>query len=575
MNKWIVIKNKNLIAEQKLRIFNNDKVIIKDNLKLYYKLDGKFSKDQIFCEYENYLIVVDGVILNLSELMKKYNTNNMRMTVIKMYKKNGEEFFNELRGPFCGFFYDSGKNKTICFSNQTGDAPIFSYEDDNTWLVTSDFDYIVSFLKENSINYTFNEIAAKYMLTFGYMIDNSTFIKEIKRITAGKYLINYGNKSIEKTYHMFKNKRIDVSFDEAIELIDKAFRNAIKRCFEKDLEYGYQYHLVDMSAGLDSRMTNWIAKDMGYSKIFNISYSQLNSDEHKIAGLVSNLLNSELIHKKLDDTAFIYEIDEIIKYNYGLALFCGITGGKQLLESLNYNKFGLEHTGQLGDVIIGSFSKVLNDEKPNINSYRYSELLSINFENSIVENYDNQELYNLYSRGFLGALSTHIIRRNYTYTVSPFLDVDFLSLCLAIPLKYRVNHKLYWAWIDKKYPNAGKIPSTRKRQNVGLNEKFKSLPGRIVKKIQRESLKILSKLHIVKHAFSRNDMNPFEYWYDTDSNLRNFISEYYDMNIPKLNDYAETKKYVEEMYFSKNIMDKMMALSVIATVKVYFGGTYE
>ncbi|SDL43915.1 hypothetical protein SAMN05216497_13513, partial [Clostridium cochlearium] len=54
-----------------------------------------------------------------------------------------------------------------------------------------------------------------------------------------------------------------------------------------------------------------------------------------------------------------------------------------------------------------------------------------------------------------------------------------------------------------------------------------------------------------------------------------FDAYYYDMNISKLNYYAETKKYVEEMYFSKNIMDKMMALSVIGTVKAYFGGTYE
>jgi asparagine synthase (glutamine-hydrolysing) len=575
MNNWLAITNKNLNMKQNLESLSNNKVMIKDNLKLYYKLDGRFLKDQIFYENQNYLIVIDGVILNLSELMKKYNTYNIQMTVIEMYKKNGEEFFNELRGPFCGFFYDSFKNKTICFSNHTGDAPIFSYEDDNIWLVGSDFNYIVSFLKENSINYTFNETAAKYILTFGYMIDDSTFIKEIKRITAGKYLINDGNKLTEKTYHMFKNKSIDVSFDEAIELIDNAFRKATKRCFEKDLEYGYEYHLVDMSAGLDSRMTNWIAKDMGYNKIFNISYSQLNSDEHKISGLVSSTLNNQLIHKKLDDVSFIYEIDEIIKYNYGLALFCGITGGKQLLESLNYNKFGLEHTGQLGDVIIGTFSKIIKNEKPNINSYRYSELLSINFEDKIVEKYDNQELYNLYSRGFLGALSTHITRRNYTYIVSPFLDVDFLSLCLSIPLKYRVNHKLYWAWVDKKYPNAGKIPSTRKRQNVDLYEKVKYLYSRAVKKVQRESLRALSKLHIVNHASSPNDMNPFEYWYDTDSNLRNFISEYYDTNITELNDYAEIKKYVEEMYFSKNIMDKMMALSVIGTVKAYFGGDYE
>lgn len=33
-----------------------------------------------------------------------------------------------------------------------------------------------------------------------------------------------------------------MGMNEAIELIDQGFRKAVKRCFDKDTEYGYKYH---------------------------------------------------------------------------------------------------------------------------------------------------------------------------------------------------------------------------------------------------------------------------------------------------------------------------------------------
>lgn len=44
---------------------------------------------------------------------------------------------------------------------------------------------------------------------------------------------------------------------DLIDMLDEKFRAVVKLEFDKDIEYGYKY-LVDLSGGLDSRMTSWV-----------------------------------------------------------------------------------------------------------------------------------------------------------------------------------------------------------------------------------------------------------------------------------------------------------------------------
>lgn len=565
---WIFVKQRTLECEAKFT-FNGYKHIDYYTVDCFSKTDGRFERDKLFFNDDSYLIILDGVILNSKELFEKYHIDNMEKAVTLMYKKNGQEFFNEFRGPFCGLLYDKEKDIFVTFCNQTGDVPLFSFENQDYIVVSSDFNCMVKFLKENNIQYFLNNQAVTYMLTFGYLIDNNTFVSEINRLRPGRYLL-YRNAILEeKIYFAFKNKKfLDISEEEAIELVDEGFKKAVRRCFEKDLEYGYEHHLVDLSGGLDSRMVTWVAKRLGYNNITNINYSKADSEDEKCAKAVVDSLKNEFIHKQLDDLTFFYDIDDIVQKNYGLAYYAGSTGCNQFLSDINFNKFGLEHTGQIGDVVIGTFCTSAEHTPPNDMLYRYSDLLKC--EVPIIQDFENQELFSLYVRGFQGALTSHCIRRNYTEVVSPFIDVDFLSLCLSIPLQYRVNHNLYWKWIETKYAEAGIIVSTRKKDNKDYKQKFKNIVKKIIGKNKTTVILVLKKLKMSKIIDNPNSMNPFDYWYDTNLDLRKFIDTYYYDNIRLFDEKLHIKKDIEKLFNSPKTVDKLLALTVVSMYKNYF-----
>lgn len=177
---------------------------------------------------------------------------------------------------------------------------------------------------------------------------------------------------------------------------------------------------MDLSGGLDSRMTTWVAHDMGYRNIVNICYSQSTSLDCQYAKDVAHFLGNQFYVKYLDEASFVREVEEVTKKNFGMGYYAGITGGNQFLKFLNFRVLGLEHTGQLGDLIVGGgYLKSLREDTIDVNGIKYSNRVSC--EDINVSGYEGHELMSLYLRGFQGALSTHYIRSNYTYAVSPLL----------------------------------------------------------------------------------------------------------------------------------------------------------
>lgn len=562
MNKWIVTYKDNNICMDFLPPSYLLKTI--GSSRFYYQEVDKFVHDRFYGELSGRLILSDGIILNLAELMQSYSVTSLK-TVIEQLLKNDDLFFKAFRGPFTGAMYVEKEDRLIVYGNQTGDAPVFYSLINESVIVSNDFNLIAQSLKENKTAYSFDEDFALSIMTFGYTIDDKTAIKEIKRLSPATMLSVENDALRTQQYYSFIVESKEVSFECAIDLLNDSFRQAVKRCFEKDREYNVKHHLSDMSGGLDSRMTTWVAKDLGYKGICNINYCQSGSDELECASLASKYLGNQFIHKQLDDASFLYEIDEIVKLNYGLAIYSGLTGGKQLLESLNPEIFGLEHTGQLGDVIIDSYFGN-NNESPKADDYskRYSSTIKYFVPEDILNSYHTREEFTFINRGLRGVLSTHLTRRHYFYTVSPFIDPDFINLCFSLPAEYRCNHKLYWAWIDKYYPEAGKVKSTRHR-------------GRMRTIIEACKRKGLQQLHIVGHQIGlpikknvSNHMNPFDYWYETDPQLRKFIQQYYDDYSALLMGFNDTYARIESLIKSNRTIDKLLALTVISTFKAYF-----
>lgn len=525
----------------------------------------RFINDKAFLDSDKELIIGDGIVLNSRELFVKYGVD----TLTDVYKLilGGVIEPKELIGCFTVFLYDKENQRGFTFGNQTGDASVFySIEKSmHTVILSNDFNKLCVLTPKRKLN----EESAYQLCSHGFFLSDNTIVAGIHRLQAGKRLIfAKGEKPKVDIYHHFDflTKR-QLTMDEAVEGVDKHFRKAVKRCFDKDLEYGYKKHLASISGGLDSRMVNWVAHNMGYANIINDTYSQTGSDEMRYAFETEAGLGNQLYYRPLDDHTFIYDIESICRSRYGMAYYVADACKTQIDDILDFDTLGLLHTGQIGDALIGSDVKRNTEGDWNVDIGRVSYLLQ---SHSIEEQYSCFEDYFFYTHVFQFTLCTSYSASDYTYIVSPFLDRELMEYCFSIPNEMRWGHKLYWRWVDAKYPDAGAIPSTRKRfykletAKDYLDAHWAGLRTRIGGIINP----LLFKLSIRNSATSRNHMNPYDFWYETNPTTHSFINNYYKENLHLLDAYPEINDSVEKLMRS-NAFDKLLAISLLATVKVY------
>ena len=352
------IENNEEIMEKQNRIYN----IVKNN-EWYLELSSikKFENDKILNDKEFYTVLIDGVILNLNQLKTEYNESELDDLIVKMYNELGDEFFKCFRGNFCGFFEDKLKQKTLIFTNQTGDKTIFFYNNNDKIIFASEIKHILKFMKQNKINHNLDERGVYSLITYGYMYDNLTLIKEIKRLLPG-YYIKIENETIEQIqYYKLKNTVIDSNETEAqiIKNIDKKFKNAVKLQIEKNNEYAYDNY-APLSAGLDSRMTNYVMKEITNKPIYNITYSQTSQLDNKIPEKISAELKNHWIFKNLDNGLALYNIEDSLDFTDGIIYYAWPSQLYDFMKIINIEKMGIVHTGVIGDVVIGTYLRNFN-----------------------------------------------------------------------------------------------------------------------------------------------------------------------------------------------------------------------
>ena len=532
---------------------------------------NKFLQDKAFEETEQLIIVADGYLLNKTKLFEKYDASSMADLVSQMLQRCGESFFFEFRGCFSGAVYVKTEEKWIVYTNQIGDNPIFYLLIDGKFAAASQVSYLLGFCKEHDLRLTFNESCAYQMLTYGYIATDETYANEIKRLHGGDYLVFQDGKLEVKTYHRFEKhtERFACKTEnQIIDEIDRAFRNAVALEWGKDDEYGYRY-LADLSGGLDSRMNLWVAHEMQNRHMTVLTYCKEGYLDEIIAKAIAKYWKDEFLFKPLDDAAFMYDVEENTFLLSGLSLYSGITGGKRFLESLDLSGYGIEHTGMVGDIILGSFYHNPDDGDRGWPSGMYSEKLKSRLPEHVQnlgQNYDDHEIFLLHARGFNGACNSHLIRRNFTEVGSPFLNVEFMQLCYDIPVELRIGHNIYKKWIIRRYPQATMFKWEKTGGRITENPNRTALR----KVIKRGSQKLLRMLGI--DSMISAGMNPIDYWIAQNKVLREFL----DKSKSGLLDENKTlfspalADDLSRLYDRGNASEKAMVLTVLAAAKMYF-----
>lgn len=535
----------------------------------------KFLMDKAFSQTDKYVIISDGYLLNKNALFQKYEKTSMEDLIVATYEKNGDAFFSEFRGGFSGALYVKAEKKWLVWTNQTGDAPLFYANNAGYFCAGSQVNYILDALKEKRVPMHFDESAAYQMLTFAFMETDATYAKEIKRLHGGSYIIYQDGKFEIKRYHRFEKhpERIEGKSDEEIvELIEKLFSHAVRLEYEKDKEYGYK-HLADLSGGLDSRMNVWVAEELGYHPIQTITYCKANYADELIAKQITAYWKDPLLVKPLEDLHFISDTDAMVRMLNGLSLYMGITGGKDMLETLNMEQYGLEHTGMIGDVVLGSFYSKPTDAISHRPSGKYSEKLSSRLNEQYKEirtDYQDHELYLIYTRGLHGAANTYLLRQNYTEAVSPFMDVDFLQLCMDIPPEKRIGHALYTKWILQKHPEAAQF----EWEKTGLKVGAPSIIVKLKRLITKGPKKLARMMHLRIFDSENVGMNPIDYWLYKDAHLQKWLMEKFEEDMKKMPKSASPQLISDmtSLFVKGTAVEKSMAMTVANACAYYFSG---
>lgn len=326
---------------------------------------------------------------------------------------------------------------------------------------------------------------------------------------------------------------------------------------------------------------------MGYTDQLNITFSQSGYLDFSVAQQIAIDLHHDWLFKPLDGGDCIDMIDQITSITYGSANYFGLAHGKSMEDLINYDPFGIIHTGQIGDSIIGTFFKKNEyNLEYGIGQSAYSlELIERLLDYRIQGEYRNEEIFCLYTRAFTGADQGLLTFQENSESCSPFTDVDFLEYCYRIPLQLRYGHKVYFDWILKKYPEAAEYVWEHTGKKISsfknIKRKYVQIAGKQIPSIGNPDFlkwlkgSLLRRLGLRKKGekaktivmATKNSMNPVDYWYNTNPRLKSFMDGYWEENNHIVPD-GQLKEDMTHLYKDCVLYDKLQCLSVLSAMKL-------
>ena len=569
-----------LMYDEIVRLRNNEEFkfdhTISESIGLSTISNLAFSDKKGLYSNDNLVVAFDGVLFNTDELGFD-NRATYPEIAAQLLEQHGEEFVQKLRGNFVIAVYNKQDHILRIYNDHFSSKAIYYLKNGNDFYFCSE---IKGLLPVGKTVKTLNRLALIDIFALGYVCGNKTLVKEIERLPAGSY-IKYGvseSKLEVKSYYEMDNGTLDLTEAELIEELKEAFFKAVDRILRTTVDNGYK-PLITLSGGLDSRAVAAAGKKLGYSPLFTLNFSESDSEEDIYAKKVARALGSYHIFQAYDGGNWL--IDYLDKCTIaGESVFHYIDVARMIfsLSNINAERFGIVHTGILGDTIMGSHITESDLKKighpftrnqivtaitnrlgfsdfeglklllGNIgNSSKLLQELRASISDSLdhcAEKDDNwcrslhkwdilnrQRALFSYSRG---------IEEFMEYS-SPFYDVDFFNLAARIPYEWKLGQRIYIRLLKKEIYTSelNSIPWTKVsaplRENLKLMKlecRIRRAPGYILRRISQE-------------YWRKAPGHSYNYWIWSNKRLRDFM-------LDELKDLAETEiLYIDRSRFGK------------------------
>lgn len=523
--------------------------------------------DNIIIDNTQCFLAIEGVLLNKKSLLNQFASQNFDELVLQLFEEKKQHFFSLLEGEFSGFVYEKLSKKVWVFTNVTSTQKVFYYHQNGLFLVDTSIKNITKKLSQHDIKFSIDEESIYQMLTFTNITENKTPIKDIFKVFDASFLEFdvEENTFKEEQYYNVEIEKFSGTKEKAIQTIDEIFSDSVRIEYQKDDEFNKE-HFSLLSGGLDSRVALLYAQKLKQNPKKVFCFSQSGYLDETISKKIAEKYHFDYDFVKLDGGMFLKNIDNLVGFSEGMVLYTGSIHVNFAMQNFNQEKYGLIHSGQIGDGVLGAFNTVPFLHKPTnkkiVVNNSFSNKISENL-NNIKAKYEREELFYLRNIAFnRTVLGTHVMQK-HAYQTSPFMTKDFMSFAISLPEVWKYQHQFYIDWIKKYCKEATEF--TWERTMMKPNAHWKTKLGDQFNKRFVNILynKILGKEYKIS-------MYPYQYYFENSQELQKIYEKYFEENVHFLDQYKELKQDIHQLFSQKDFFSKSNAINILAIFKYYF-----
>lgn len=475
-----------------------------------------------YWSFKDSLIIFEGIAYNYEDDERRLSINDIVNDNCK--REDITRFVNNADGDFCVYIINLSEKRAVIFNDILGGLPVFYSIEDNTVLISRQFGWIVTNIKERK--WSSRNIAE--FLKFGYNMRKRTFSDVIfKMEPASMITIDYSMDQLEIKYDNlyiddFSIKNRYKSREEAVSNLADLFLESCKRRISYAKSHGFEI-VNTMSGGFDSRtVLGGIEK---YTNDYiNLTYAYIR-DESLVAKQVLQALNSQSEYVKLNfknnpdlyNKKFTINTDGRINVFTNSVCYHDMQSVREFFgdrKVLYFGGFGGEFIRHPRHVTLLPFSKIglyytptyeLISKICKTNVGRLTSMFSDSFSNTKgATACKYKDLYNEYYENLVRCSGEDRTRMFY-FTVQPMMGKDFImAIRHRVPLKWAgfEFYKRFLEAIDKRLVSVsvwGQNPNYLDNNNLRKVD-FKK---RVVEKY-------ISPLRVLYHKFKKNEFREMD-----------------------------------------------------------------
>ena len=259
-------------------------------------------------------VVFNGEIYNYRELREnlqnkgyQFQTKSDTESILHCYEEYGDACVDHLRGMFAFALWDEPKRKLFVARDRVGEKPLYyAITRTGTFVFGSELKCV---LQHPEVEREIDHQAVDAYLTFGYVPDPLSILKNIKKLPPGHSLTLLGGKITIKQYWDFPYEPGETRSErDYIEDLQHRLRESVRMRLVSDVPLG-----AFLSGGVDSStIVALMAQEMPEPvKTFSIGFEEDSYDELKYARLVAKRFGTD--HHELIVTPDVCNvIDELI-----------------------------------------------------------------------------------------------------------------------------------------------------------------------------------------------------------------------------------------------------------------------